>query len=182
MRYRERGLALVTILFFLAILMVLALMLSDKVLRATRGTYRAATRDQALQAAAAGIEWARHQLAATYRATSGWSSYLAASTSGTNYPENPAFSTEVGFVSVDIYLRDNPDGDDDPRRDNDLKLFVLSRARTVDGAEILVEGLCGFIAEDSGYRQWGEDARRSGQTAMDGPDMAEATLITFPLH
>jgi len=166
MRCRERGLALVTVLFFLAILLVLALVLSDKVLRATRSTARAATRDQALQAAAAGIEWA----------------LLAGAAEGTRYPERPVFTTSVGQVTVDIFLRDNPDGDGDPRRDNDLKIFVLARAHTADGGDVLVESLCGF-APQSSYRQAGEDSRRSGQAMFDGPAEPWAVpLTTYQLH
>jgi len=168
MHCRERGLALVTVLFLLALLMVLALILSDKVLRGTRDAALSAARDQALQAAGAGIEWARHQLAVTYRSSSGWATYLAAVPTGEGYPGEPAFSFDVGRVAVDIYLRDNPDGDGDPRRDNDLRLFVLARARPASGPEILVESLCGFEADAAVYRQEGVDSRRSGQTGSAG--------------
>lgn len=168
MHCRESGLALVTVLFLLALLMVMALILSDKVLRATRDAALSAARDQGLQAAGAGIEWARHQLATTYRSSSGWATYLAAAPAGESYPGEPAFSFDVGRVPVDIYLRDNPDGDGDPRRDNDLRIFVLARARPANGPEILVESLCGFDAESAVYRQDGADSRRSGQTAAAG--------------
>ena len=182
MRCREHGLALVTVLFFLAILLVLALVLSDKVLRATRSTARAATRDQALQAAAAGIEWARHQLAVSYRASSGWATMLAGAADGTRYPERPVFTTSVGQVAVDIFLRDNPDGDANPHRDNDLMVFILARARTAEGGDVLVESLCGF-APEAAYRQAGEDLRRSGQSTLDGPaEPWAAPLNTFPLR
>lgn len=178
---RERGLALITVLFFLAILMVLASILSDKVLRATREASCAASRDQALQAAAAGIEWARHQLATTYQATSGWTGYLARGGGGTGYPGSPAFTTQIGEVSVDIYLRDNPDGDADAGRDNDLKVFILSRARTATGGDVLVESLCGFIPDGTVYRQGGGDAQRSGQSVLDGPAIG-GTITTFQLR
>ncbi|NJC87001.1 MAG: hypothetical protein FIB02_00470 [Desulfuromonas sp.] len=184
MRCRERGMALVTVLFLLALLLVLALMLSEKVIRATRGVALAGARDQALQAAGAGIEWARHRLAATYPASSGWANYLAGAPVGERYPDTPAFSTVVGGVAVDIYLRDNPDGDADPRRDNDLKLLVLARARPANGPDVLVESLCGFDAgTPTGYRQGGSDAWRSGQAPVDG--LAEpwsAPVTTFHLR
>jgi len=184
MRCRERGMALVTVLFLLALLLVLALMLSDKVFRATRSVTLAGARDQALQAAGAGIEWARHRLATTYPASSGWASYLAGAPDGERYPDTPVFSTVVGRVPVDIFLRDNPDGDADPRHDNDLKLLVLARARPINGADVLVESLCGFDADAAaGYRQGGGDARRSGQSTVDG--LAEpwsAPVATFHLR
>lgn len=184
MHCRERGMALVTVLFLLALLLVLALMLSEKVLRATRSATMAGAHDQALQAAGAGIEWARHRLATTYPTSSGWTSYLAGAPGGESYPQTPAFSTVVGSVAVDIYLRDNPDGDANPRRDNDLKLLVLACARPVNGPAVLVESLCGFDADTvAGYRQGGGDARRSGQAASDG--LAEpwsAPVATFLLR
>lgn len=167
---RERGLTLVTVLLLLAMLMVMALVLGDKVINATRGTLQAGARAQGLQAAGAGIEWARHQLTTSYRGSNGWASYLAGALEGERYAATPAFTTAIGGVAVDIYLRDNPDGDDDPRRDNDLKLFVLARARPVNGSEIVVESLCGFETASGGaYHQAGQDSRHSGQAATDGP-------------
>lgn len=166
---RERGLALVTVLLLLALLLVMALVLSDKAINAIRDTARAGAREQGLQAAGAGIEWARRQLTMTYRSSGGWAAYLAAAPGGERYPLNPAFGTEVGGVAVDIYLRDNPDGDDDPRRDNDLRLMVLARARPAVGAEIMVESLCGFDTGGAAYRQSGQDSRHSGQAATAGP-------------
>jgi hypothetical protein len=182
MHCRERGLALVTVLFLLALLMVLALILSDKVLRGSRDAVLSAARDQALQAAGAGIEWARHRLAVSYRSSSGWATYLAAAPTGEGYPAEAAFRFDVGRVAVDIYLRDNPDGDGDPRRDNDLKIFVLARARPANGPEILVESLCGFEAEAAAYRQEGANSRRSGETGAAGlADPWAAGAATFQL-
>lgn len=184
MHCRERGMALVTVLFLLALLLVLALMLSDKVIRSTRSTARAGARDQALQAAGAGIEWARHRLATTYLTSSGWAAYLAGAPAGERYPEAPAFTTVIGPVTVDIFLRDNPDGDSDPRRDNDLKLLILARARPATGPDVLVEGLCGFdVHTAADYRQGGGDARRSGQATTDGPaEPWSAPVATFHLR
>ena len=165
MRCPERGMALVTVLFLLTLLLVMALLFSDKVTRAIRNTTRTAARDQALQAAGAGIEWARPRRAASYAASSGWADYLAGAPAGDRYPATPAFSTVVGRVTVDIFLRDNADGDDDPQRDNDLKLRVLARARSEGGPAVLVESLCGFTAGSAGYRQAGGGSGRSGATA-----------------
>jgi hypothetical protein len=180
---RERGLALITVLFLLALLMVLALMFGEKVIRATRGEALAGARDQALQAAGAGIEWARHLLAANYRSSSGWTTYLAGAPDGERYPATPVMSTAIGPVAVDIFLRDNPDGDADPRHDNDLKLFVLARARAGDGPEVLVESLCALDPAATGYRQGGEDVRRSGLAPVDGPaEPWAAPMTTFQLR
>ena len=184
MRCPDRGIALITVLLLLAMLLVMALMLGEKVLRATRGETLSGARDQGVQAAGAGIEWARHRLAATYPASSGWATYLAAAPGGERYPAMPAMSTSVGGVPVDIFLRDNPESDADPRHDNDLKVMVLALARPAGGAEVLVESLCGFTVEPAaGYRQAGGDAQRSGQS--DAPGVAEpwaAPVATFHLH
>lgn len=184
MRCREAGMALVTVLLLLALLLVMALMVGDKTLRAIRGETLAGNRDQALQAAGAGIEWSRHRLATTYATSAGWSTYLAGAPDGGRYPDTPAFSTMVGSLPVDIFLRDNPDGDADPRHDNDLKLLVLARARPAGGAETLVESLCGFAAEGgSAYRQGGGDAHRSGQTDAAGTaEPWSAPVDIFHLH
>jgi hypothetical protein len=182
MRCREEGLALVTVLLLLAVLLVVALTYSDKLCRASRDTVQAGAGEQALQAAVAGIEWARLQLAATYRSSSGWASYLARGADGERYPETPAFTTVVGRITVDIFVRDNPDGDDDPHRDNDLRLFVLARARPATGPGVLVESLCGFEADTGGYLQAAQNRRRSSDATTDG--LAEpwaAPLVNFSL-
>ena len=166
---RERGVALVTVILLLALLMVLGMMLGEKVIRATRSAAQAGARDQALQAAGAGIETARHLLAANYRDSSGWAACLAAAPDGERYPAVPVWTLTVGRARVELFLRDNPDGDGDPRRDNDLKLFVLARARVDEQAAVLVESLCALDPESIAYRQGGGDARRSGQAAGDGP-------------
>ena len=179
---RDRGLALVTVIMLLALLLVIALVLCDKLINATRATARAGARDQALQAAASGIEWARHQLTATYRGSNGWATYLAGAPDGERYAATPAFATDIGAVAVDIFLRDNPDGDGDPHRDNDLKLLVLARARPAHGAEVMVESLCGFETDGAAYRQAGQDSRRSGQAATTGPaEPWSAPVSTFQL-
>jgi hypothetical protein len=179
----ERGLALVTVLFLLALLLLMALTLSDKVIHATRTAVSAGARDQALQAAGAGVEQARHLLASTYRSSSGWTTYLAGAPGSERYPETPALHTSIGRVDVDIFLRDNPDGDADPRHDNDLQLFILTRARAGEGSEILVESLCALDQAAAWYRQGGEDAQRSGQSLNDGPDQPwTAPIISFQLR
>jgi hypothetical protein len=183
MPYRERGLALVTVLLLLAMLLVMALVLADKVINTIRTTLQAGARAQGVQAAGAGIEWARHQLATTYRSSAGWASYLGGSPEGERYAATPAFTTAVGGVAVDIYLRDNPDGDLDPHRDNDLKLFVLARAKPANGSEVVVESLCGFEAAAGSSLQVGQDSRHSGQAMTDGPaEPWTAPVSTFHLR
>lgn len=179
----ERGLALVTVLLLLALLLVLAMVLADRVVRTTRDTASNGAREQALQAAGAALEWVRQPLAANYRASQGWADYLTAAGRGDQYPETPAFHLPVGGITVELYLRDNPDGDDDPHRDNDLKLLVLARARTQFGVEAVVEGLCGLAGGDDGaYTQGGSTAGRTGLVAVDGPgELSNAPVAGFEL-
>jgi hypothetical protein len=175
--------ALITVLLMLALLLMLAMMLGDKVTRAIRSAALTGTRDQALQAAGGGIEWARHQLAVTYPTSSGWATYLAAAPGGELYPETPAFTAEIGRVPVDIFLRDNPDDGGDPQHDNDLKLMVLARARPPGGPEVLIESLCGFDAASvAGYRQAGGNGQRDGQAEADPDEPPADPTVTFPLQ
>ena len=81
----------------------------------------------------------------------------------------PAWVTQVNDVEVELYLRDNPDGDGDVRRDNDLKVFVLARARRRVGVEVMVESLCGFSTPGNG-----QDAR-SGVSVNELADQPVAT-------
>ena len=81
----------------------------------------------------------------------------------------PAWVTQVNGVEVELYLRDNPDGDGDVRRDNDLKVFVLARARRRVGVEVMVESLCGLSNPEKG-----EDDR-SGVSVNELADQPAAT-------
>lgn len=139
----ERGMALISVVVLLLVLLTLAGILTEKVWQSTRQIADAANREQIFWAAQAGIEAARQQLAADYVSSGGWQTFLTADEVQA-YPVGPAWVTEVNGLPVEIYLRDNPDGDGDVRNDNDLKIFVLARARGHRGAEALVESLCGF--------------------------------------
>jgi hypothetical protein len=183
MSRRERGIALVTVLLLLALLLVLGLVLGERVIRTNRDSACNGAREQALQAAMAAIEWVRPVLANSYPHTNHWRDYLATAGAGDRYPLEPAFRLPVGGLSVEVFLRDNPDGDDDPQRDNDLKLYVLARARTRLGPEAVVESLCGLdLADERGYAQARGAAGRAGVAAVDGPaDPASAPVAGFGL-
>ena len=140
---KERGMALVSVLLLLTLLLTLAHILTEKVWQSTRQTADAANREQVFWAAQAGIESARQRLGASYTSSGGWQNLLMTNLLHA-YPDTPAWTTEINGLPVEIYLRDNPDGDGDVRKDNDLKLFVLARARGSRGAEAMIESLCGF--------------------------------------
>jgi len=143
MSCNERGMALVSVVVLLAVLLTLAHILAEKVWQSTRQTSDAANREQLFWAAQAGIQTARQQLAASYSDSAGWQSFLTASEPRA-YPAVPVWTTESSGLPVEIYLRDNQDGDGDLSRDNDLKVFVLARARGRRGNTATIECLCGF--------------------------------------
>lgn len=151
MACNERGMALVSVVLILTVLLTLAHIFTEKVWQSTRQGANAANREQVFWAAQSGIEAARQQLTADYVGSGGWQTYLTASTIQ-RYPAAPAWVTEINGLPVEIYLRDNPDGDSDVGKDNDLKIFVLARARGRRGAEAMVESLCGFdLSATVGY-------------------------------
>ena len=143
MACNQRGMTLVSVVLVLAVLLTLAHVLAEKIWQSTRQAGAADRREQVFWAAQAGIEAARQRLATSYADSRGWGNYL---TSGTAqlYPQTPAWTDTVNGIPVEIFLRDNPDGDGDLQFDNDLKIFVLARARGPGGIEAMVESLCGF--------------------------------------
>lgn len=149
MAYSERGMALINVVLILAVLLAMAHLLAEKVWQSTRQTADANHRQQVFWAAQAGIEAARQGLSADYATAGGWQAYLTADTPG-RYPSTPTWLIQVNGIAVEIFLRDNTDGDGDPGRDNDLKLYVLARARGREGIEAMVECLCGFTPAVNG--------------------------------
>ena len=143
MRCDDKGMALVSVVLMLAVLLAMAQVLVEKVWQSTRQGVAADRREFLFWAAQSGLESARKQLAEGYRASAGWQSFLSAG-SVREYPATPAWFESSNGQQVEIYLRDNEDGDGDLRRDNDLKVYVLVRARGEAGGEVLLESLCGF--------------------------------------
>lgn len=143
MRCNQRGVALMNVVLMLTVLLTLAHILAEKVWQSTSQAADAANREQVFWAAQGGIEEARQQLALSYTASGGWQNLLTASALQT-YPTEPAWTSEINGLPVEVYLRDNPDGDGDARSDNDLKVFLLAHARGRRGAEVVIESLCGF--------------------------------------
>lgn len=168
MACNEKGMALINVVLMLAVLLAMASVLAEKVWQSTRQSAAANQREQVFWAAQAGIEAARQRLSADYAASGGWQTFLAAGTARA-YPTAPAWVTEINGIDVEISLRDNPDGDDDMHRDNDLKVFVLARARGREGVEAMVESLCGFALPANGQ----ED--RSGLSVNELADQPVAT-------
>lgn len=143
MACNQRGMVLVSVLMVLAILLTLAHILAEKIWHSTRQAGEADRRAQLFWATQAGIETARQKLASSYAESRGWQTYLAPGTAPA-YPATPIWSCTINGVPVEIFLRDNLDGDDDPEIDNDLKIFVLARAAGPEGTAAMLESLCGF--------------------------------------
>ncbi len=162
----ERGMALITMLLVLSVLLTMANVLAEKVWQSTRQTADANHREQVFWAAQAGIEAARQNLSTGYASAGGWQTFLTAE-AARSYPATPAWLTQVNGLEVEIFLRDNPDGDGDLRRDNDLKIFVLARARGREGIEAMVESLCGFTPAVNG--------------ALASSDLAAGKLADLPV-
>ena len=159
MACNQRGMALVTVVMVLAVLLMLAHILAENIWHSSRQNGTADRQEQTFWAAQAGIEIARQILACSYADSHGWLNYLAGA--GPTYPETPIWVCTVNGIAVEIFLRDNPDGDDDLQIDNDLKIFVLARARGPGGPEAMVESLCGFEQPPS------IGTTETGQTAKD---------------
>jgi hypothetical protein len=165
MACNERGMALVSVILILTVLLTLAHVLTEKVWQSTRQAADAANREQLFWAAQAGIEAARQQLSASYASSAGWQNFLMSAVSRT-YPTAPAWVSEVNGLAVEIYLRDNPDGDGDVRSDNDLKIFVLARAHGRRGAEVVVESLCGFDPSTAGRQGQADLSTNAANTGL----------------
>ena len=171
MACRERGMALASVLFILALLMLLALVLTNKVQQTTRATTMAHRHARNLEAASAGIAWARRQLALRYTSSGNWRDFLATAPDTGHYPATPAFSLEFDGRTVELFVRDNPDGDMNRQQDNDLRLYLLARLPSAPGPETLIEVLCGFTANmtSGNYHQLQPGVLQTGTNAEPGP-------------
>lgn len=142
MGVNQQGMALVTVVLLLATLMLLALTLTDKVVQSSRALNQEKLRQRTYWAASAGLERARHQLTRQYLQQNSWQTLLTAAHAG--YPQEPFWTEEFAGIPVQVYLRDNFDGDEDPGQDQDLRVMLLVRAGKEGGPEVLLECLCGF--------------------------------------
>jgi len=171
MACRERGMALASVLFILALLMLLALVLTDKVQQTTRATAMARRHARNLDAASAGIAWARRQLAIGYASSGNWHDFLATAPDTGHYPDTPTFSLEFDGRSVELFVHDNPDGDNNWQQDNDLQLYLLAHLPAEPGPETIIEVLCGFAADTASenYQQLQSGVLQTGAGAEPGP-------------
>jgi len=145
MRCDDKGMALVSVVLMLAALLAMAQVLVEKIWQSTQQGVAADRREFLFWAAQSGLESARKRLAEGYLDSSGWQTLLTAA-HARDYPESPAWVDHLNGQRVEVFLRDNEDGDDDFRHDNDLKIYVLLHAVGDVGGEALIESLCGFEA------------------------------------
>lgn len=182
MASHDRGMALVSVLMLLALFLALGIMLSDKIMASIQNRTRAVSVTRGYWAATAGIEWARQQLVEQYRSSGGWQHYLAGNpTEG--YPPTAQFKIISDGIPISLYLRDNPDGDDDPGYDNDLQVYLLARAGHDRTPQVWIESLCRLIPPGPGsaYPQGhpAEDTNQ-GQTPL-RQDQSHPDLSTFQM-
>jgi len=170
----ERGMALISVLLILAVLLILTHTLAEKTWQSSRQGAAAAGREQLFWAAQAGVEEARRLLAEGYAESVGWQAFLAGG-NGQGYPAAPVWTSEVQGLPVDIFLRDNADGDDDVRHDNDLVIFVLVRASDERRGEVIIECLCGLDALAGG----GDGANKS--LGNSGLDVSSVPISSFEI-
>ncbi|PLX80965.1 MAG: hypothetical protein C0614_07040 [Desulfuromonas sp.] len=137
----QRGMALVSVVLMLAAMLLLAMTLTEKVIQSSRTLGHERLRQVSYWGANSAIEWARAELTRHYLAEAGWDALLTAQA---DHPEQALWHQELNGVQVEIFLRDNLDGDDDPLTDNDLKVLVLARTGQGSPPEVLIECLCGF--------------------------------------
>ncbi len=183
MACRERGMALVSVVILLAVLLALAHVLTEKIWQSTRYVAEAAVRERVFWAAHTGIEWSRQQLAIAYRSSAGWQNCLSMATAGA-YPAEPLWTTEIDAIPVELFVRDNADGDGDLLKDNDLKVFILARARASQGAEVLVESLCGFdlAADAMHYQQLNRSTKETTGGIEGNPDLADLPVNAYRIE
>ena len=137
----QRGMALVSVVLLLGVLLLLAMVLTEKVIHSSQILGREGLRQASYWGANSGIEWARAELARQYLTQSGWNALLSAQA---DHPEQALWHQELNGIPVEIFVRDNLDGDDDSLKDNDLKVLVQARTRQGSAPEVIIECLCGF--------------------------------------
>lgn len=180
----ERGMALVSVLFLLALFLALGTILSDKILHSIQTRSRSAVVERSYWAAAAGIEWGRQRLGEHYQASGGWRDYLAG-TEGPHYSAAPCFTIRVDDIPVRLYVRDNPDGDQDFTRDNDLQVYLLAQADAGTGGETRIESLCRLDSDQTGagYAQWQRGGvAKTGSSPYDATDSGSPQSRRFDLY
>ncbi|BCR04645.1 hypothetical protein DESUT3_17140 [Desulfuromonas versatilis] len=182
----QRGVAMLTVVIFSAVLLVVGSLLAYKVMTSTRTSGEQGVKTATYYSANAGIERARRVLSDSYEGATKWGNVLTLNSAGV-YPTAPLLNEAVGGQTVRVYVRDN---NDDPGGnyllDNDLKVFVLAEGEGPDGTKTMVEALV-FLDPTAGggggySSQLGDGAARTGQAASGLADPAGAAVSNSALQ
>ncbi len=174
----ERGIALLTVLMMTAIMMVIVSLVGYKVLRSTRGTVTEGLKTKAYYAASAGVDSARLQLSDQYIASDYWQNILdpdpanitpAADLYMRSTTLEPAGFTTSPPLTLQVFIKDNNDGDSDYGIDTDQLVMVNVEAVAPDGrTSSMVEARLLYDDSDSGYSQLGGSAGRENFRDVSG--------------
>ncbi len=181
----QRGVALLTVIIFSAVLLVVGSLLAYKVMTSTRTSGEQGVKTATYYTANAGVERARNDLMVDYP-TNNWTTYLTEATAGV-YPAAAGLNEAVGGQNVTVFVRDNndePAGLENYLQDNDLKVFVLAQGVGPNGTQTMVEALV-FLDISSGgggySSQLGDGAARTGRSLSSLADPAAAAVSTSAL-
>lgn len=174
----ERGIALLTVLMMTAIMMVIVSLVGYKVLRSTRGTATEGLKTKAYYAASAGVDSARLQLSEQYITSDYWQNILdpdpanitpAADLYMRSTTLEPAGFTTSPPLTLQVFIKDNNDGDSDYGIDTDQLVMVNVEAVAPDGrTSSMVEARLLYDDSNSGYSQLGGSAGRENFRDVSG--------------
>ncbi|TYO99931.1 hypothetical protein EDC39_10191 [Geothermobacter ehrlichii] len=168
----DRGIALVTVIMMTACIMAIVTLVAYKVLRSTTDSVAVKSKAQTYHNANAGLENARLILNDQYKSSEFWHYFLDPD-SDPNY-SGPAtdpdqnknlFLRATGLVpanfgndpdlSIDVFVKDNDDGDGTNAVDTDQLILVNVRAQRTDGAVTMIESRLLFDDSEDSYSQAG---------------------------
>lgn len=198
MQRDERGIALVTVIFMTAVIMAIVSLVGYKVLRSIRGSAAEGVKTKTYYAANAGLDSARIYLSDNYISKNYWNyildpdaepGYSGAATEPSEdlYMHNsdlePAGFTTDPPITVQVFVKDNNDGDNDYGIDTDQLVMVNVEARAVDGSSTMVEARLLYDDSVDSYSQLGGSAGRehyrevSGVSATDNLTDSSEVLV-----
>ncbi|RMF42474.1 MAG: hypothetical protein D6751_11990, partial [Deltaproteobacteria bacterium] len=141
----DRGVALITVIMMTGCIMAIVTLVAYKVLRSTTNSTSVRSKAVTYQGANAGLEYARMVLNDNYKASQFWQYYLDPDSDpnysgpATNPDTNPDLFLEVDDLvpanfsgdpnlGLNVYVRDNNDGDGTNAVDTDQMILVNVRA------------------------------------------------------
>lgn len=184
MRHDERGIALMTVIFMTAVMMVIVSLVGYKVLRSTKGSAAEGIKTKTYYAANAGLDNARIYLSDNYINKNYWNYILDpdAEPGYTGSATNPSedlyqhsgdleptgFATDPP-IAVQVFVKDNNDGDGNYGVDTDQLIMVNVEAVAPDGrTTTMVEARLLYDDSVDSYSQLGGSAGREHYKDVSG--------------